>query len=125
MLSLVRGACIALSNPDDYKKQKTGNGAAKSQRASRTEPDFGATRFLLSAPITIDMRQHVIDAISGKQHGGGSPTVQFLVRGHWRNQAHGPRRALRKQIRIEPFWKGNEDARVLLRNYKVKEDDTP
>ncbi len=48
--------------------------------------------------------------------------MQFLVRGHWKNQAHGPRSSLRKRIWIKPFWKGDEHARILLRNYKVKEE---
>jgi len=29
-----------------------------------------------------------------------------IVRGHWRNQAHGPKHSLRKLIFIQPFWKG-------------------
>jgi len=122
--SLVRGCCLALSNPDDYRKHKTTSVALRPKHERNGEPDFSVTRFLLSAPITIDMRTHLLDVIRGKRHGGGgSPSVQFLVRGHWRSQAHGPGRTLRKQIRIEPFWKGPEDARVLLRNYKTKEDE--
>ncbi len=122
--SLVRGCCLALSNPEDYKKHKAGAAASRPKHQRSGEPDFGQARFMLSAPITIDMRQHLLDILQGKKHGGGgSPTVQFLVRGHWRNQAHGPHRSLRKQIRIEAFWKGPEEARLLLRNYKVKEDE--
>lgn len=121
--SLVRGCCLALSNPDDYKKHKSSASSPKPKHPrSSGAPDFGQARFLLSAPITIDMRQHLRAALSGKKHSGGAQAVQFLVRGHWRNQAHGSRLSLRKTIRIQPFWKGNEDARVLLRNYKVKED---
>ena len=47
----------------------------------------------------------------GKASGGGSsPTVKFVVRGHWRNQAHGPNMTLRKMTWIQPYWKGTEDA---------------
>lgn len=42
-----------------------------------------------------------------------------IVRGHWRQQAHGPARALRKTLWIQPFWKGPEESRVLLRTYKA------
>jgi len=46
--------------------------------------------------------------------------TKFIVRGHWRNQAHGPGRSERKRIWIEPFWKGPEGeegwARVSSRN---------
>lgn len=54
-----------------------------------------------------------------------SPTVQFLVRGHWRQQAHGPGHSLRKPIWIEPFWKGPEEARVLLRQHRVEDQEKP
>lgn len=122
--SLVRGCCLALSNPDDYKKRSASpSHSSKSKRVREGEPDFGGARFMLSAPVTIDMREHLTSYLSGEKRGGGSPTAQFLVRGHWRNQAHGPGRALRKQIRIEAFWKGPEESRVLLRNYKTKEDE--
>ncbi len=121
--SLVVGCCLALSNPDDYKKQSAGGHSSKAKRERHGAPDFNATRFMLSAPVTIDMREHLQRHLRGEKHGGGSPTVQFLVRGHWRNQAHGPGRALRKQIRIEAFWKGPEESRILLRNYKTREDE--
>lgn len=126
MDSLVRGACLALSNPDDYKRQKVKDTANKAHKKQRDgEPDFEVSRFMLSAPVQIDMRQALLDTLVGRKSslGGGSPTVQFFVRGHWRNQAHGPGRALRKQIRIEGFWKGPEEGRVLLRNYKVKDEE--
>lgn len=36
--------------------------------------------------------------------------VRFAVRGHWRNQAYGPNRSLRKLILIPPHMKGPSDA---------------
>lgn len=39
--------------------------------------------------------------------------VRTLVAGHWRNQAHGEGRALRKLIWIRPFWRGPEDVPEL------------
>lgn len=125
--SLIRGACLALSNPSDYKKQtlkeKAAGGVKKPQRDG--DPDFTTSRFILSAPVMVDARPHLLDFLAGKRKssGGGSPTVQFFVRGHWRNQAHGPRMSLRKQLRIEGYWKGPEAGNVLLRNYKVKDDE--
>ncbi len=124
--SLVKGACLALSNPDDYKRQslkERSDKAAKPQRDG--EPDFAVSRFMLSAPVLVDLRQTLLDHVAGRKRtslSGGSPTVQFFVRGHWRNQAHGPHRSLRKQIQIQGFWKGPEEGRVLLRNYKVKDE---
>lgn len=79
------------------------------------------SRYLLSAPVKIDLRGQVAEARARKKAGGGAPTVQFLVRGHWRNQAWGPRASLRRATWIQPFWKGPEDSRILLRNYQVPE----
>lgn len=44
---------------------------------------------------------------------------RILVRGHWRNQAHGQGRSERKLIAIEPYWRGPEMAEVVTRPYKV------
>ncbi len=124
MSSLVKGACLALANPDDYKRQSIKDRSSASKKQRDGEPDFSVSRFMLSAPVQIDLRQTLIDTLEGKKHhGGGAHTVQFFVRGHWRNQAHGPGRTLRKTIRIEGFWKGNQDAAILLRNYRVKDDE--
>lgn len=41
------------------------------------------------------------------------------VRGHWKNQAHGPEMSLRRRILIEPYWKGPDAAEVLNRPYSV------
>lgn len=38
--------------------------------------------------------------------------MRYSVRGHWRNQPHGPARTLRKLTWIQPYWKGPEDAPV-------------
>jgi hypothetical protein len=126
MDSLVRGACLALSNPDDYKRQKLSekNASAPKKPSRDGLPDFSVSRFMLSAPVQIDLREYLHDTLMGKKHqSGGAPTVQFFVRGHWRNQAHGPRMSLRKQMRIEGYWKGPEHGAVKLGNYKVKDDD--
>lgn len=42
---------------------------------------------------------------------------RFIVRGHWKQQAHGPGRADRKLIFVEPYWKGPADTPVVTRAY--------
>ena len=44
---------------------------------------------------------------------------RVFVMGHGRNQRHGPRNSLIKRIRIEPYWKGPEDAEVADAPYVV------
>ena len=117
--ALVRGACFALSDPDDFRKERRHPPTARSASKRSGPPDLQQARFLLSAPVKIDFREHIRDVVSGKSH--ASPTVQFLVRGHGRMQAHGPHHSLRKPIWVPPFWKGPEESRILLRQHTLDE----
>lgn len=121
--SLVRGACLALSDPDQYKKKRLGNSSTTKNKREGGAPDLSNARYMLTAPVSVDLRDVVKTVQRGEKHKGGKLTVQFLVRGHWKNQVHGAGRALRKRIWIQPFWKGDENARVLLRNYVVKNEE--
>jgi len=40
------------------------------------------------------------------------------VRGHYRNQVHGPGHRDRKLIWIEPFWKGPENGAKIMHTYR-------
>jgi hypothetical protein len=51
--------------------------------------------------------------------GHGSPSVQTLVRGHTKRQICGPGGSLRKIIWVEPYWRGPEEAPILVRPYRV------
>lgn len=122
--SLVKGACLALSDPDQYKKKSIGGneGSFKSKRAGGA-PVLNNARFMLSAAVQVDLRDVVHAVQRGERRKGGKLTVQFLVRGHWKNQAHGPHLSLRKRIWLQPFWKGGEETRILLRNYVIKDKE--
>jgi len=43
-----------------------------------------------------------------------APDHRFNVRGHWRNQAHGPKRSLRKRIWVKEYIKGPDHLPVRL-----------
>lgn len=59
----------------------------------------------------VDLRRHARPKTdTDERPGRRSPTVRFMVRGHWRNQAYGPKKGLRRQMYISPFIKGPEDA---------------
>jgi hypothetical protein len=116
--NLVRGVCLSIADPEQNRKPGTGGHSSK-KKQRHGAPVFDVDRFLLAAPVSIDLREHVAAVSSGRA--SAAPTVQFLVRGHWRQQAHGPARAQRKTIWIEPHWKGPEGSRVLLRSHKVRE----
>lgn len=44
---------------------------------------------------------------------------RLLVRGHWRMQAYGPGSLQRRRTQIQPYWKGEDDAAILTRNFVV------
>jgi hypothetical protein len=48
---------------------------------------------------------------------------RFIVRGHYRNQAHGPRRSERTLRWVAPFWKGPEEGARLVHTYQPKLSD--
>jgi hypothetical protein len=56
-------------------------------------------------PVSIDATASVRDFVRGVER--DSPHVTTLVRGHWREQAHGVGRKLRRTTWIEPFWRGD------------------
>lgn len=122
--SLVKGACLALSDPDQYKKKSlSGNeGSFKSKRVGGA-PELNNARYMLSAPVQVDLRDVLHAVLRGEKRSSGKLSVQFLVRGHWKNQAHGPQHSLRKRIWLQPFWKGDENTRILLRNYIIKDEE--
>jgi len=106
---LIGNICIAISDPDNVIKRPSHRHVAKKRKAR-----LPTTRvYRVGRPITLDVRQHIQDWVEGKKR--GRITVQFLVRGHWRKQACGPKLAERKLIWIEPFWKGPEVALINVR----------
>lgn len=76
-----------------------------------------AWTFRLTRAVRIDCRAALSDAIHGH---GKAPTIQTLVRGHWKNQVHGPRATQRKLIHVEPYWRGPEDAPIAVRPHTLK-----
>jgi len=121
LVSLALGSCLALSNPDEFKKEGAGgrNGSSGSNGSKRRRGEPDQVRYLLSAPVTIDLRDRVREARTGK--GGGPMKVQSLTRGHWKSQPWGPRHSLRRPTWIKPYFRGSEEAKMLLRSHKVEE----
>lgn len=118
--SLICSVCLAMSNPEDFKKETRRGGSGKSTKNARSgPPELSQLRFLLSAPVSVDFRDEVKATLEGRPGSRGPLAVQFRVRGHWRRQRYGEGRSLQKTIWIQPFWKGPEESRVLLRQHKV------
>lgn len=114
---LVIGACLSMSDPHTFRERQRTR-----ERASPFKPKYlrGLPLvhvFELGRPVKIDCW----DAMDAFCTGDAKRmrNVQWPVRGHWRNQACGPNFSLRKPVQIEPYWKGPEDAPILVRPHKL------
>lgn len=72
-----------------------------------------------------ELRRAAAEIVLGRtakhQVDGWHVRARFTVRGHWRNQAHGEGRALRRRQWIAPFWKGPAEKEAWAHIYKPKE----
>ncbi len=118
--SLGLGVLAAITNQPP---RKSGQWGLTKKRSGHKKPDKTPIGEIwdVAAPVTIDLRDHVRSMQTGKGRKGHPTTAAWVVRGHWRNQVHGPGRALRRQTWIEPFWKGDASMRKLMRGVEVKE----
>jgi hypothetical protein len=85
------------------------------EREHQTDP-----RFRIGRPIKLGPKLR--SAIHAASQGGASWKLEsrFVVRGHWRNQAHGPDRSLRRRQWIQPYYKGPEGLTdALERTFEV------
>jgi hypothetical protein len=113
------GTCLAMSDPTAVRTTTTSRLSISTQR-KRLEREPLCRVFLLGRTVSVDVREAIHSYIAHGSKGRGPLTVQFLVRGHWRNQAHGPHMSERKIVWIEPHWKGPEDGPINLRPHVLK-----
>lgn len=71
----------------------------------------------IGRPIALDCTQAVRDRASGRRN--STPSVQVLVRGHYKRQVVGIGRAGRKVVWVKPYWRGPEDAPILSSPIRV------
>jgi hypothetical protein len=115
---LVAGLLLNLQDAGTHKVRNVD--ARPKSKKREAEPEHRIVT--IGAPIEIDCRAAVKEYIehgtrsSEKGHRRhGTPTVQWMVRGHFRMQAHGPRHSLRRKLWIHPFWKGDESMLIQTR----------
>lgn len=110
----IANVCLAVTDPSNV---SPGNKVARtgSSRGAR----FPLYRiYRLGRRVDIDCRAALASYLTGERR--DPLAVQFLVRGHWRNQACGPALTERKTIWIEPYWKGSEGAPINMRPHMLK-----
>lgn len=112
---LVRGLLLAMQNRDNFRQL-----GPRERDQRETEPRTGPPKhrvFFVGRPLRVDCRPAIAAYLRGDKH--APPSVQTLVRGHHKRQVIGIGRGGRKVIWIEPYWRGPEDAPILVRPHKV------
>lgn len=107
---------VSFLNSGRTLKEVTQKRKRKGKRAGRHLPK--PTTYTLDVPVKVNVVRHVRQYVSGT-HEERKFTARWLVRGHIRNQAHGPDRSLRKQKWIEPHWKGPESEAVRIKEHVI------
>jgi opacity protein-like surface antigen len=108
---LLVGVCMEMDGRPNEASSSRG-GSSKRKRAS-DQPTI--RRYVLRRDVKVNLVQQVRDFVSGRV--ATSPTVQSLIRGHWKRQAHGPGGTERKWIHVEPYSRGPEDAPIAVRSH--------
>jgi hypothetical protein len=118
---LVAGLLLNLQHPPNYKIRKVEE--RPKSKGREAEPEHRIVS--VGKSLEIDCRAAIKDYIEhgpkkGRKH--SPPTVQVMVRGHYKRQPCGPRGMDRKVIWIEPFWRGPEAALIQTRAAKVSQE---
>lgn len=114
VMRFVFGCVAEMQGNESVRAQVTG--APKGlPRIKRGEPK--CWQVMLGRPVPVDVKHSVAAYVRGN---GKTLKSQGITRGHWKWQAHGVGRALRKFIHIEPYWRGPEDAPIAVRSHVLK-----
>jgi hypothetical protein len=113
---LIVGLLLTMQNTNNFKnKEYGGRNAEKGE--PRGEPNHRVC--MIGRAIKVDCRPAIRKFLVGTDRRGkrevAPPSVQVLVRGHYKRQVLGVGRKQRKVIWIEPYWRGPEDAPILTR----------
>lgn len=114
---LVAGLLLSMSNRATFKHIRSAGGVP--WREKRTGPPPHRAH-MIGSPINLDVRHYVREFVAGRR---GMPSVQSMVRGHWKRQVIGVGRTGRKVIWVEPYWRGDEDAPILVHPYRLGRPD--
>jgi len=111
---LVLGAIITMNDPKAHRRLSPLHPKAKPSLGS---PRYGTSNQVvlhkIGRPVKVDARDTVSAYASGQK--SRVTSVRTLVAGHWKNQPHGPRNALRRWQHIECYWRGDEEAPRIIR----------
>ncbi len=115
---LILNACLAMTDPKNVKPPKGEKKMRVHNQRESSEPKVRT--YVLGATPSVDCRAAITNYLrTGRV--GSELNVQVLVAAHWRNVPHGPEHALRRMQWIEPYWKGPDDAPILVKATALKD----
>lgn len=120
---LVLAICVSLDRRSEWPDPTIRRYGIKNRRGAQ---DPTVRQYVLRPPlrVNVDARAALRSYVAGTKK-GAAPSVQVLVRGHWKNQPCGTGRSERKFIHIEPYWRGPEDAPIAVRPHILKNGKKP
>jgi hypothetical protein len=89
---------------------------AKHVGTSREAPKHRVV--VVGGPIDVDCRPAIHQYMATHQK-HSAPSVQTLVRGHYKRQVVGMLRSGRRIVWIQPYWRGPEDAPIMTHGYRL------
>jgi hypothetical protein len=114
--SLIVASCLHLTgDPRERERREADEGVVIRSRSSKQRPDDTLppyTEHEVTSSIKINLHHAMRDFV---RVGGGAPSVQTLVAGHWKRQPYGARREHRRLIHVQPYWRGDVDAPISTR----------
>lgn len=110
---LVVNLCLYLNSSNEHTKK------LEWTPKDRTIGKRGKT-WRVGAAVKVDkeVREAAAQIAAGVRR--DSPLVRHIVRGHFKQQAHGQGRAERRRIYVSPYWRGPIDGPNPPRKYEVK-----
>lgn len=112
---LAVGILYTMQNTTNWKERIRSTGTGNTRREPPPHRNL-----VVGAPLKLDARPQIKAWLRGgspRQH--GAPSLQHIVRGHYKRQVIGEGRSNRKVIWVEPYWRGPEGAPILVRERVV------
>lgn len=118
---LVAGIALMAQQEPDRLKPRTLKSQKRRRRGRFSKVPLTKEYFLSAKGISlkVDLKQGVQDLLEGRSRKTADYKTQWVVRGHWRNQACGPGLLERRPKWIQPYWKGSETAPRLFKTYEA------
>lgn len=119
-INLVHGLLRTMQHTRNWKETEKKNKFGVIRQSMRRPPPTHRN-VVCGKPMNVNLTPVVKSIIRGElKRGPKIPSMfQCQVRGHFKRQVIGIGRTGRKVVWIEPYWRGHEDAPIMVRDYRI------